>query len=642
MITSRISRPSSRRYVTGLLAGAFALYSGATIAAAEDSTAPAFIPGASVQRAIAVGESAELNLTILHAGAVASPVRLVVIPGETPSGAQPLALAAAPMANGTIVTSDLLTPGEHWSAALPVSGVVAGHYTGTIIAVDSLGGFDTVDVVVDVAEREAALASDVLRAPLPDPLTLQVTRLGPGPVWFPILPPTLDLDPSLVSGAAVGPLLNEAGSTMSVALSPGGRISIDSTPATGTFQGGIGRAGSDEVTKVASLQVKVRDVVLWPILVILFGIALAVLGDDLVERWMPRHQLRLRLASLRERSSDITKDMRTRIGESPVWHGSDREPIGLVGDGSSGMLWDQSQEALADFDDQPSGELRRSRWGPAGTEWIRVRGFVEQQQWADDAAVELNDQVGVLQSRLGSAFEAFPGSAIGSRLGAALSGGVVEGVADLERRYAERTDIQERVSEIIEIATGLDRIGAMRDATDDDRKALGDLRRKLAGLPVGTQASIAAIGGEGMEIYESILRRTAEAARELDDRGGTEDDEIRMYLSAASGVDTGGGGLEPEDAGLTPAQIRAQVRTAGRVLTAATVMAVLVAGVATQYLTNVTFGSLADYAGLLVWATAAAAAGQVVKVLGLARVSRSLAPVPSTGQTVGDVSGEAW
>ena len=63
----------------------------------------------------------------------------------------------------------------------------------------------------------------------------------------------------------------------------------------------------------------------------------------------------------------------------------------------------------------------------------------------------------------------------------------------------------------------------------------------------------------------------------------------------------------------------------------------MVAGLATQYLPNSTFGSLSDYAGLLVWATAATAAGQIAKVVATARATTALqrrVPVASSGMTV--------
>ncbi len=157
-----------------------------------------------------------------------------------------------------------------------------------------------------------------------------------------------------------------------------------------------------------------------------------------------------------------------------------------------------------------------------------------------------------------------------------------------------------------------------------DRQEIAMLRTKLASLTTGEQQEIAAIAREAQVLYDRILRRTAVArtAEESPDIDGWED-EIRSELETPFTVDTGGSGFE-EDRGIPAATLAAQVRQISRIIVIGSVAAVVLGGVATQYLPNATFGSLADYAGLLVWSTVAAAAGQVVKSVGTARATASL------------------
>lgn len=601
-------------------------------AIAADNEGPAFINDQTLSTELLLGETESISVPIVQGSATRESLRLLVVSLGGPEGGPPLSLEPPPPADGRIAASDgPLGPGELWSPTLTFKGAVEGTFTGTLIVIDSVGRHDMRSVAVAVAAPSASLGAEVLVKPLPPTITIEVTRLGPGPIGPLILPPSVRLEPRLAKTARAGPLVGLPGVALPVGLDEQGRIIIADTPASGEFVGVIAGPGDDGLESMAALVVKAKDLFVWALLTILVGIAIASWGEDLVNRRYPRLQLEARLAQLRRNAQDEAIRSADLIAQAPAWHGANREAVRILdAAGVAGVLAVESQFALRDFDALPSLELRESRWGVVGTETRRLKGLVDSQVWVNESGLSLNDGVVRTEAELGEPWaNEFRRSALGRRISSALAGSLMTTQTQVDELQATRGHLGTVMMELDTVARAIRSAAAEPLATDAERAALGGLIRRLSALPMGSEDDLRGVVAETRELYAAIKSRRPVAPAGDD---GEAYDEIESDLAILEGADTGGGGYESLDLAVDADVIAEKVRSLGRRIVVATVMAVVATGLITQYLPSGTFGTLADYGALLVWATAATAAGQVLRHVASSRATQAmLRRVPVTG-----------
>ncbi|MBG0564413.1 hypothetical protein [Actinoplanes aureus] len=179
-------------------------------------------------------------------------------------------------------------------------------------------------------------------------------RVRAGSVTVPDAPGSAD--------GRVGLLTSRRGDTAEV-VRGGDTFAVAGASRPGEYQGTVdllpGTPGGE-----ADGVLRVRDLPVWPLLVLILGLLVVQLLDRYQHRERPRQMLDLRLARLRDRALDVQRDLNDtyRIAAGP------REP---------NLLLDTlAAEARSRYDDELT-DAERARWDVEGAEYRKVAALVE-------------------------------------------------------------------------------------------------------------------------------------------------------------------------------------------------------------------------------------------------------------------------
>lgn len=458
-----------------------------------------------------------------------------------------------------------------------------------------------------------------LSPPLPEPVTMSATRVLPAGIDNTLLTDAvLPIDVAGWKDLLVGDLASESGARTDLARSAG-ELRVSTAPSAGLYHGSIHRDGPDGAESVGTIEVRVNDWIIWAAIAALAGLLLALRLEAWFSRDAPRGLLLARLAALRERSRELTEGERRSLDLVNEWVGSNRSPTEVVSaDGKSGALAGMTSDALRDFDEQPTFELRERRWGSEGSQFPPMNRLVEAQEWHGTSGIEMNENFIELRTALASHAPEFARSSLGVEVTDQLHGKLEPTRKSWQKSQADRGSLRERLTGALTVAKALRLIESRSDIDATDRAEIDGLRRRLAGLPLSRREDIQGVASAAMGLYERITTRAHETMAPEDDVY----DEVREQLSYVFGVDTGGGG---DDRLVTASShdVAAELTSTNRAYLWAASTAVLIAVMGSQYFANPTFGSLADYAAVFSWAFAATGVTQLAKWLAFARVAQN-------------------
>lgn len=607
-------------------------------ASADIPQGATFLDGSDLDLALTSGDTFTINLDVINGSVASARFTLSILDLQSSvSGAVPF--APAPTAAGAIATSASIAAGEVWKQAVTIAvNAPPGVYSGEFVVTGSDGTLDQRGFHLTVSPSPGSFGgalSQGLNEPMPD-ITLSVERSSlifneskPAPdVFFPV-------DPALAPGVLPGQLINESGERADLSIGTNGYVTI-TAHGPGAYKGVLARAPRGLETNpvaLAAINLDVRDD-WWAALVVLIlalaaGMGLEWFATDAV----PKASLRVRLAQLRNVAEKATTGHEAWMESFRNWPGQPGSPR-ITGDSGVGhdvegvvteispYLIDASKRALKDFDALGSLESRSKRWGAEGEEFTKLtdaeQTFESLLRARRDLALAwlafVAEMAETQKTRDGrpTLDELAQRSDTRRAVREALGADIIATAAELEGCKKLVDDTMTTVGTLRDLAGSLSTIDYWMPDTSAHAASLDTLWTQLAAMP-----------NPATDI--EILRK---AAKELLDMIILERRRPRPAATAASTEDATGQAFEIAGRRPTPAptSVAATTETPGdarlnqlwiNVRYGALIGAVaLVAGLATQYYSNATFGSISDYVGLLTWGFSGAAAGGLIKNLG--------------------------
>jgi hypothetical protein len=573
------------------------------------------------------GRETAFTVHLLVSSAAAVDVNLFGFEASGPPGAPMLGLEPRPGPGGGIEAGRAVPPGI-WTPSLTIgSASPVGHYQAHLVATAADGTYDSLDVTLVVVSNGSAVAE--FGPQLPATVTLTAERTGLQWLGLPSLvrPASLHLSPSAqVTGA--GPLIDKAGDVVAVEKSSDG-LSISDAPAAGHYVGVISSIDIDGQLAATPLEVDIKDALLWPSLILLLGLGLALAAENWFTFRAPLLDLQARLAELRERSGRLATAEEAAIRQAVAWPAPSRDAVRLyqAGPAPSGLLASATTYATKDFQDLPAADVRAARWGPTGSEWLKIVASVDTQESLQWPARSVSESWARLRSALAADLGTLETSGLSAELSEAFAGRLVAQATELADIADKRSALAERLSSAAAVGEFLKYL-ADAVVADADRRSVRALMHRLASSPRGSVDAIKTIATEALDLQKQAASRpTSESLAQ--DSAVPSGASPREVLEAALVPVDGGGGYETAPFELTSAELRAALHRRSVTFSGIVGAAVFVTGLSTVYLPNATFGSLADYAAILVWGFSVTAAAQVSRVA-LALLTGRSRPTPNT------------
>ena len=327
-----------------------------------------------------------------------------------PPEASLLPLAPSPGPGGVVDSSAIVDAGMTWATELILNTPAnqSGSYSGQLVVYASDGSLARRDFVLAIEEPSAPpsgagcpLASSdpvaaspaatgspsanacpspvpgaVLAEPFPGTVTVAVERSPMSDSAAPAA--TLPVDPVLASKLVPAALTSDSGEVAAMTISDAGVVSLVGQ-GPGAYKGKLARAAiADEKAPVAltDLVLNVRDDPSLAALLLAIGLGLAILVEWFSTDRLPGRRLDVRLSELVRDGDTERKDHEAVIARFGTnWPGEDTDPPRIEG-APDALLTKGIASAAKDFDDSASLDVRTSRWGIAGTEFVKLVAFL--------------------------------------------------------------------------------------------------------------------------------------------------------------------------------------------------------------------------------------------------------------------------
>ena len=412
----------------------------------------------------------------------------------------------------------------------------------------------------------------------------------------------------------MSPLIDDHGRLALASINKDGVLSITSAPAAGTFKGTLSKPGTDgKPVKLTTVSLTARDFLLWPLAVLVIGLALALGVDNWFTKAAPRRAVEARLIELEEQSAQRAIDSARELKEVPEWVGADRNPIRLFEPDPPAGCWRKRRSTPSRTTmkrpPRPSATSGGGRKEPS----FENPGYLDSQDELGYLSVATNQSYIDARTAIGKHARAFGNSPIANEARESLSGGRIDDVTALQKKIDSRRDISARVAKASELAKILVRLEDKLPANSPERSKVDALRIQLADMPRGSIEEITAIGTATNQLWNDVItspknRSTLQAELDPDDY-----DTLAAALRSFFSVDTGGGSKDAQAIQPTARELREALARSNQIFLVATGAIVVAAPFGTQYLANPAFGSAADYVALFVWSFTAAALVQLLK-----------------------------
>lgn len=581
-----------------------------------DVTVPSAGAGSSP---VSTGEPAATVVHVVNRAAVPATVTVVIANIKNAAGEPATSIPGLPV---TLMTDATVGPGDTADVAIMPSAAVptSATFSADLVATSSQGGLARLAIAVTYSGAPAttpnAAAPAELRKPVSDPVGLVATRFAPSflsGLLGPIEPvgdrPGLSVAPDLAS-ASVGALRGTSGATAEIVMvtpPPGSaetaRLLVtrytNADVYTGEFEAGTG----DDATQT-TIQLTVRDHVLWAVAALLVGLFAASSVESFLMQDRPRRRLQLFLAEQQDRAVKLQKDSLARRKKlpAPIRSSSTIRIFERTAIRSArGLLATAAVRALADFDSAWDRAARDVKWKPDGEGSKAYATYVDTLEQIATRVDEIVDAVrripaGVTPDRLNSmpvianAKSALAGALI--RKPDELTG-KAKAVADaatlltvLAMAFDQAARLRKRLVELGKLTKPFDdTVDRLSDPTVTDAPAI---TQKLIAIGAAYDAIVYPPGAPAGEGAEAARAATAMVAEAFEDSGVAApfaaSEEIRQAL-------------------------RARERRFGLLASAL----VLGTGLSAVYFGDASWGSLGDYLAALVWGTTVGAGLQLAK-----------------------------
>jgi hypothetical protein len=636
---------SHRRVATWVAAAAIA-WSALVLVPAE-AAGPAgatFVDEAPLIATVSPGSQYTIPVDVLNGSATPVRLSLVVLDIQVSPDESAQPMSPTPGPDGVVAKSDLIPVGQIWKTALTltIGAGSPGSYSGRLVVYADDGSIARRDFDITVkspslpspcptpappgSSSPAASTSSppegagclptvpgtVLTQPFPSVITLAAERAPGGSGDSPRA--NFSVDPATALTLVPAALISDTGEVATMAIGPTGVVTLVGQ-GPGAYKGSLARAAvGDEKAPVAlaDLVLDVRDGPSLAIGLLLLGLLLAVLVEWLSTDWLPGRRLDARLAEVRtDAEGSATEDQETITRMGADWPGANAEPPRIEGDANA-LLSKAITIAEEDFDDSASLDVRTSRWGVAGSEFLKLIAFVASyrevvnlrewiaDQWIVFARVIPSDQRPVLEA-----------SGLRHEISRSLAGSSIEDEPTLNGLKSALGELDGRMDQVVTVASVLTRMALLAPNAAYERE-LTDLWRRLATLESGSVGEIGQIQTDAIALRRAMLEPPT-----------THDVIERMSLLSQSLTQLPAVAAPrsptrplPDVAPLirTPGELRDALRAWNWLFLAILVPVVVVVVLSTLYFGKTTFGTPADYAEVFVWGFVGTTGGTLVKL----------------------------
>lgn len=581
------------RVLTSGIAIVVLLVSSSAASAAEAVPNVRFLDSAPLAIELPTGQRSVTVEAMIFNGTSSSQIVTLDIVGVTGTGtnsAQRLPGAPTPVASGTIPPNSA----GSIAATFGLPPEATGSYSGRLVVYAPDGSLDRRDFELTVAGPVALpSAADTLGRPLPATLPLMAWSLVPSPLTWLIPGDTVLLGlPGIKTNLSVDVPVAGPDSIGRLSVTDG-LLKISGIDHAGEYSSTV-TVGAGDTKETTAVTLKVADFVIYPLLVLFAGLLISAAVDDFLTRRRPRARLEIELTNGQERTLKVQADMLTWLSRlaTDAWVSPDLRPIRLIeADNAKSLLAHEAATAFEEFGKAQSVDERDKRWSvPYGTELLRIQGYERDLLVYYDLARTMSSKLATLRLHLPRTTAPMP---VLSGLADAWAGTVIETPREFtERKAAIDTSITQ-LNSFIHLEAETRRLAEKANRLGGDFVTrLADLRELLLGEGADATAllqidkDLRTLEQEMVKADNSALtgEGTAASLTEQIDLGRFQD---RLAVSA----------LSPASAETLRDRLKADEKRFNRLIG----MFVVLSWVATVYLTNATFGSLADYLSALLW-----------------------------------------
>lgn len=290
------------------------------------------------------------------------------------------------------------------------------------------------------------------------------------------------------------------------------------------------------------------------------------------------------------------------------WPGVNTAPPQI--EGSADALLTKGRAAAAkDFDDSAALDVRTSRWGIAGSEFLKLVAFLTAYRAAiggrEAIARDWQTFVGLVPDDLEGSVST---SGLRAEIAATLAGSLVTDETRLNAIKASVENVDKRMAQIVPLAEMLERMRMLAPDDDGFQAAIKALWLRLATLESGQLGEITQIQTDALALRLAKLKSLASR-----DEGRA--DLLEESASSVPVITSSRDSLRgpPDVAPLNPSGLRDVLRAWNWLFFAILLPVVVLVALSALYFGKPAFGTPADYASIFVWGFVGTTGGTLIK-----------------------------
>ena len=418
-----------------------------------------------------------------------------VVNGDTKALGR-LELRVSGLPEGVVVVEEPTRTGLQQGEVAAFTVVRQGEGTGgegRLVAVGSNGA---------VARRTVVLTAPSASGDDLDEVTIRAWRMWPFSGWFDVDTVTVEGSTGIIADGPVG-FVSTPGDIAQVV------VEGDEFGATGLGQVGeyTGKADLRPGADGGDLELKVlaKDIWLWPLAVLCFGLGVVGLINEYTRRDRPADVLRIRLARLLRDAADDEAASLARLRRAVP----KLNPVvpRIRGQGSELLLLDtEVAKALGDFSNAVD-DSERDRFAAEGTRWRQLEGYLSDYRTLLERLVDIGEELSRIRTRPVGHRELSEAPLLEPIIRLLRPPGRLADADDLRQRLAEAEAALPRLKVILEIQRELFRVWEYEPLRDEAEAQLANLWSAVGDL-TSEKAN-------ARKLYEDALKGLAQAHRPM-------------------------------------------------------------------------------------------------------------------------------
>jgi hypothetical protein len=393
----------------------------------------------------------------------------------------------------------------------------------------------------------------------------------------------------------VGALSSGSGSIASVQVGPGG-VSIGAVEQPGTYTGKVTLAPSSEDATPTSITLKVRDNWFWPAAALVFGLLIALASELWLTRARPEIELGDSIKRLKDRVAATTKRLEESFRDSvpDLPHTCWRQP-------RIESLLDEVTDRVAQNYDRALSSSERDRFGPGGKEMEKVETLIATYEELLGYASLVALYFSQLESQVDDELkDVLKQGALAQRVQTLLNGRDIESEAELAALDAEAKDLMAVIQDIMRLDEAF--ASLLRTSPQKVVAKLKPTRQDMlrTASTMGDATAVRSLLRELIKPSDGEEKEEKTARTELD-YSATDTQLLLLVASAAVSPEFQKAPLIQAAAGDKPSSRRRYLPLEDFLFALMSGLLVFTSGMATLYFSNETFGSTANYLGMIVW-----------------------------------------